>query len=665
MKPIFPTPLLSLCLVALLSLSACQTAPPARGPQAPGPVPTAPGAPPGTDIAAAAEQQGQYVLAAREYERLVQSAPVPRRQELQLKVVELLLKAGQIGDARQRLNVIDVQGLAPAFLARKQILQARISLAEGRADHAQRVLNQAEKQQALEPALSAEIYRVRAQVELALGNSLKATQALVVRERYLGSETEIEENHKQLWSVLSAQGRSGLQKDRPAATDPVLAGWIDLALIAVNYPPDSMALAVALDDWKRTHPGHPGLRTIFASLASAAPGLIGPIQRIALLLPLSSDRAQAAQAVRDGFLAMDAANRNPDKPRVQVIDIGPDASQASAFYAAAVAGGAQLVVGPLGLEAAEQVARANAFTVPTLLLSHVESEINSEKPVFQFGLPPEQEASQAAERAYLDGHRRAAVLHPATPWGQRMLNAFVTHWQLLGGTVVVSQAFTPGGTDYSQSVKDLLGVTASEARAQALQNRLRGRIRFEPRPREDIDLVFLAADTKHGRLIKPQLNYFRASQIPVYSTSYIYGGTTDAVHDVDLDGVMFGDMPWMLVAGGRMADLRAKLQPDWPYAHTPVDRLFAFGIDAYGVIPYLNRMQADHALRYKGVTSSLGLEPDGRLHRQLMWARFQRGIPQPLDTNIQYGSAPLPDPNGSRISEGMGPQHASSAGAAS
>lgn len=634
MKPILPLRALSLCLAALVSLQACQTAPT----QTPGQRAAAE-APASTEAAAQAEREGQYLLAAREYERLAQAAPTPQRQELQFKAVEILLRAGQVGEARQKLAATDVRGLAPAFLARKQILQARISMAEGRPEHALRVLNQAEKLQALDPALFAEIHRVRAQVELALGNHYKAAKALVARERFIVAETDIDENHQHLWSVLSAQGRGALQQSRTQTTEPVLAGWVDLALVVLDHQPGSIALAVALDDWKQTHPAHPALRTIFNSLVSSAPGLIGPIQQIALLLPLSSDHAQAAQAVRDGFLAMDAANRNPDKPRIQVIDIGPDASQAPQFYAAALAGGAQLVVGPLGVEAAEQVARSGALTVPTLLLSHVESEITGDTPVFQFGLPPEQEARQAAERAYLDGHRRAAVLYPESPWGQRMVNAFTTHWERLGGVLVVAEAFAPGAADYSEPVKTLLGIPASEARAQALRSQLRAKLKSEARAREDIDLVFLAADGKQGRLIKPQLNYFRAAQVPVYSTSYIYGGKIDPVNDVDLDGIMFGDMPWTLIAGGRIAELRVTLQRDWPYAHTPLDRLFAFGADAYGIIPYLNRMRADHSLRYQGVTSGLGLDPDGRLHRQLLWAQFRRGVPQPLDTFINYGNA--------------------------
>ena len=38
-----------------------------------------------------------------------------------------------------------------------------------------------------------------------------------------------------------------------------------------------------------------------------------------------------------------------------------------------------------------------------------------------------------------------------------------------------------------------------------------------------------------------------------------------------------------------------------------------------------------NAARYAGVTSALSLDPDGRLHRSLAWARFRNGVPRVLD----------------------------------
>ena len=592
--------------------------------------------PAAVEAALKAEQAGEYVVAAREYERLARIAPVPQRQHFQLKSVEALIKGAHIQEAREKIAVIQITGLDPGFLGRKQVLQAEIAAAEGLPQQAIRLLNQAEKTPHLNPALLAEIYWMRAQTELTWGNPMNAVKNLIGREKFIVAKPEIVKNQQQLWQILTALNRATLQKQLNTTKDTTLAGWLELAVITLENGSNINKLTTAVDNWKKSYPQHPVSDTLLAGLTTVPPGMIGYVKQVALLLPLTSEYTQAAEAVRTGFLAMSTANKDPDKPEIKIYDIGADPLQAPNFYAAAVNDGAQLVVGPLGLEAIDQVVKKSSLVVPTILLGHTDAEINaSDKPVFQFGLPPEQEARQVAERAYLDGRRRAAVLYSNTASGQRMLNAFTDHWQRLGGTLLTAQSYSLGENDYSESVKRLLNITQGEARKQALDAKFRAKLKFEPRPRGDIDCIFLVADAKHGRLIKPQLNYHRASDIPIYSTSYIFSGKGDPIADIDLDGVVFGDMPWILAGGGKISGLRKSLQADWPYAHSPLDRLYALGVDVYAVIPQLNRMSSENAVRFRGVTGGLSLE-HGRLHRQLLWAKFRRGVPQLLDTTLNY-----------------------------
>jgi outer membrane PBP1 activator LpoA protein len=90
-------------------------------------------------------------------------------------------------------------------------------------------------------------------------------------------------------------------------------------------------------------------------------------------------------------------------------------------------------------------------------------------------------------------------------------------------------------------------------------------------------------------------------------------------------------MPWMLAQKGRVAELRQSLQGEWPHVGTDLDRLYALGMDSYAILPHLNRISAENAARFAGVTSGLSLDRDGRLHRQLAWARFRNGVPRLLD----------------------------------
>lgn len=586
------------------------------------------------ETAIRAESAGEYVVAAREYALLAAIAPPPQKQDYQLKAADALLKAGQLREARDQAKAIDVSKIDPIFLARRQLLEGRIAAAEG--DHRQALTLFTRAHSArLSPQLLTQLHAGRAQARAALGDWIGAAKDLLTRERYLVDDSEITDNQRQLWQILGQASYAQLQQERQKVQEPTLAGWLELALLALERSGEKFAFAV--QDWRARNPTHPATRAFLAQLGTPEHAMIGSIDRLALLLPLSSDHAQAADAVRRGFLAMHTLDERGRKPSVKVYDTGNDLARIGEFYQLAVREGAQLIVGPLGLEATDRLAQSTELSVPTLLLSHTDARLSDAQPIFQFGLPPEQEARQAAERAYLDGRRRIAVLYPESPWGERLFSAFVQHFQRLGGVVVNREPYALNQNDYSQPVQRLLNVTESEARKRALETRLRLRLKMEPRRRQDIDGIFLAADAKHGRLIKPQLNYHRASDVPIYATSHVFSGTPNPVADVDLDGVMFGDMPWMLVTKGRIAQLRESLQKDWPYAHSPLDRLFALGVDAYAVIPHLDRLSSESGARFNGITSGLSVGRDGRLQRQLLWATFRRGTPRLLDGLFGYG----------------------------
>ncbi len=608
-----------------LLLAGCETTPK----KAPTEVPAS------AESAMRAVTSGEFVRAAQEFERLAETAVSPKKQHYQLRAIELYLKAGQVSEARKKLKVIGVKGLDPSFRARKRVLEGQLAASQGDYARAIILLNAAKRAGNLSPELMTNIHWVRAQARLALEKPFGAAWDLMQRERYLVDKTAIAQNQLQLWKVLTSVQRAELRTKQQQTRDTILRGWIDLAIVSIENSDRPRSLTLAVNEWKQRNPNHPITADLLATISSPKPTLIGRVDRIALLLPLTSRHGRAAQAVKDGFMAMDRANTNSDKPSVQIYDIGDDPAAVTDYYKQAVRDGAQLIVGPLGTNAVEQVVRRTDLSVPTLLLSHTNNDVESAN-VFQFGLPPEQEARQAAERAYLDGHRQAAVLYPDSGWGKRMHTAFVDHWQRLGGALITSQSYDLKAGDYSQPIRDLLNITQSHERRQALQTLLKRKLEFEPRARGDIDFIFLAADARRGRLIKPQLNYHRAARTPVYATSHIFVGKADSARDADLNGVMFGDMPWMLLGNKRMQALRDTLQQDWPHAYSPYDRLFALGVDSYAVIPHLGRITSEESVRFNGVTSGLSVDRHGRLHRQLIWARFRRGVPRILDTFVKY-----------------------------
>ncbi|MBE9515664.1 MAG: penicillin-binding protein activator [Proteobacteria bacterium] len=591
--------------------------------------------------AAQAEAADEYILAARQYINLADAALAPRRADMLTRAASAFIKGGQMDEAIRILKRVRAGKRQPNLRARQLTLYARIASIEGHKKKAARLLAKANKIRNLGPDVLLEIYDLKAETELALNNPIGAVKNLIKRERYIVEPLDIDSNQIKIWEILNQQPVRKLRDASNLSRDPILRGWTELALLQAKAPG---SFGRKLNKWKKEHPEHPITKTTIATLRSPGPVLIGRIGKIGVLLPLSSTTRAvklAAQAIQEGIATMDKANTRYDKPAIQYYDTGGDARQTAKQYELAKAEGAQFIIGPLGNEAVDTLVANIEINVPTLFLSHTSREIDADNvAVFQFGLTPEQEAKQAAERAYVDGHRTAVALYPQNAWGERMHAAFSEHWQRLGGTILSEVAYNESQTDHSSTIQQLLDIDKSLARQQQLATVTRRRLIMEPRRRQDVDCIFLAAKAKQGRLIKPQLNYYRAHRIPVYASSHIYTGRPDRVKDADLNGIMFGDMPWMLINKGDIYNLRL-LQGNWPYARTRLDRLYAMGMDAYAVVPHLNRISSGSGARFNGVSSSLSVDQEGRLHRQLSWAKFRRGVPRALKQEYRYSGSDL------------------------
>jgi hypothetical protein len=153
-------------------------------------------------------------------------------------------------------------------------------------------------------------------------------------------------------------------------------------------------------------------------------------------------------------------------------------------------------------------------------------------------------------------------------------------------------------------------------------------IKYSPRRRDDVDFVFVGANPRHARLIRPQLNFHQASAIPMYGTSHVFSGVVNARIDHDMDNVTFGDMPWVLPKARRNTALNATISQLWPQLAESYMRLFAFGIDAYNLIPNMNQLTEVRTVQFPGETGSLYLSDDGRIQRRLTWAEFKNGTPR-------------------------------------
>ena len=298
-----PTRWLAIPIISIALLAGCETtrvAPPAAAPAS-------------AEVAEKAERLGEYVIAAHEYTRLAETARPPQKQHYQLLAVTAFLKAGQIRDAHALVETINVARIDPSYLARKRILQARLASMEGAHEKAIRLLDEASRVRNLSPSTLSDIHSARAQAELALDNPVGAVRNLLNRQQYIVNKEDVTENQRQLWKILVSLPRARLSMEFNNARDPALSGWIELALIAVENASNASRLTNAIEQWKKTHPTHAAIESVVPTITASTPGITGRTDRIALLLPLTSGYSVAAQAVRDGFMAVEAAHADPSK----------------------------------------------------------------------------------------------------------------------------------------------------------------------------------------------------------------------------------------------------------------------------------------------------------------------------------------------------------------
>lgn len=605
-------------LIISLVLSGCALVPSERG---------AP--PPEADLLRQAERaaaRGDHDEAARHYLQLAEDASELTRAGYLLEAAGALLQGNHVEPARQILAAIDARKLGGVQAVRARVLAARIALAQNRPEQALAEL-QIELAPALPAALRAEARELRAQAHRRSGKHLAAARELVLRETALSDADAIATNQQGIWQALAALPDDVLQRELDPPPD-AFAGWRELALIARAAQTGAADVGEMIGAWRVRYPAHPASEEIVALVLARQREEVERPLRIAVLLPQSGPVADLGQALRDGFLAAHFRRENKSyQPSIRFYDSGADAAAATAAYARAVADGADFVVGPLTRQAVNRIA-VERIAVPTLMLNYSESE-RTDRLLYQFGLAPEDEARQVAHRAWLDGHNRALALVPEGEWGQRVLQAFRKEWEALGGSLMEAQPYPADNNDYSEQIKRLLDLDESEQRRAELERLLQQRLQFEPYRRQDADFIFMAAFPRQARLIRPQLKFHYAGELPVYSTSHVYGGRPDPAADRDIDDVIFCDMPWVLAAGSN--PIRRDIERVWPDAPAQHVRLYALGVDAYDVIPVLNTLRLFRYERFNGRTGILQLGDGNHVFRQLQWARFGNGVPRPYD----------------------------------
>jgi uncharacterized protein len=366
--------------------------------------------------------------------------------------------------------------------------------------------------------------------------------------------------------------------------------------------------------------------TIITGPQITRPPVPANVHNIALLLPLSGSWAASGMAVRNGFLA---AYYSQKQAGVNVKVVDTNGRNIIDAYKEVIAQGAEVVVGPLiKQDVGALAAQGSPLPVPTLALNTLDDyQTRPVTNLYQFGLLPQDEAKQAATKILQGGHRNVAVIIPANAWGQGVVAALQKELTRLGGQVVATMNYNIGESNLDLKLSNFLGVTKEELKQR---DNLHGSSDY----RHDIDAVFLVVDPKTARQIAPLVKFFTSGNLPMYATSTIYSGFVQSALDMDLEGVMFCDAPWVITntadLSANLQTIRNKLGSLWPDSMKGNTRLYALGIDAYNLVINFNQLLTTLHAGFAGATGELSLDDYNHIYRQLRWTSFRDGIPQGL-----------------------------------
>jgi len=581
----------------------------------------------------------------------------PQRERHLIQAGQLMVDQGDYTAARNLLTSLNPKQLDPEdYLNYTQAL-GESALAEGAYFLAERTLTRerleqhwsyADDDQAADlRGLRAELFAIQGDIEASLQERIRLSER--------SSDPEVaSRNRKALWHTLMGLEREELAQNARQTNSRQLRGWYQLAALGKDNQTTLEQQQARLEQWQNDWPRHPANRHLPDDLRLLSQLIERQPRQLALLLPEQGNLGQAAGALRDGFLAAyyHARQEQSQVPLIRQYDTS-QATPITELYLQAVAEGAELVIGPLDKDQVETLYNMDARPVPLLSLNYLEEE--PQPPVspmppdwprlqleslprdgedrsnfYQFGLAAEDEARQAARRAFRAGHRHAMLLAPRRDWSERSARAFERQWQSLGGEVLVSAQFS-ANTSYSDMVQEALLIDQSQQRRQELTRLLGTSMNFEPRRRQDLDMIFLIANPEQGRQLNPTLSFHYAGDLPVYATSHIYSGKEDPKDNQDLNGLRFNTMPWLL-----HDDFPEKTLLDKHTSSSAIyNRLHALGVDAFRLYPRLPQLQTIERARLYGATGALRMAENQRLEREQVWAEFHRGRARPI-------SAPQP-----------------------
>ncbi len=472
-----------------------------------------------------------------------------------------------------------------------------------------------------------------------------------------------DEKVQQVWQWITSIPASSL--DSVGSAYPDLSPFITLRELTEENASSPKKLAKSLQQFKQVYRGHVLENALPENVIEATQLTDAGANDIAVLLPLSGRLARTGQVVKNGIMAAyytDVEKRQDEHllPRLRFIDTNEVDTQ----HLLSEIGDTKFIIGPLLKDTVERLipslplgvnvlalnrpdelpdnASAKGLTTGSsnpaiaddalasgtgLAVDDTQNELHSlglPTSLNYYGLAPEDEAKQLAEFIFNKGYRAPIVIAAQSSLYQRMDDTFKKHWRILNNQEnkqranITSVSFNDSNS-LREGITQALDVAQSNERINQIEYMTNDEVYNMPRSRRDIDAIVAFASPQDTELLNPiieaSLNPYDGKQVPVYATSRSMDYDSGKNQWRDLQNVHFIDMPWLMPSHS-WQPLQQEVEQAWQNQNTMQKRLFAFGFDAYQLLPQLGMLNTLKYLSHEGLTGTLSLNQQGEVIRK-------------------------------------------------
>lgn len=520
--------------------------------------------------------------------RADQTRKLEDQQTYRLLAVRKLIEENKVMEAQNTLDELNTQIFNELQRTEYQLLNAQLAALKGNNQLAQDLLKSLPNAQ-LNQSQHLRFYQTQAVIAENSRNVIDAVRARALMDNYLTDNKLRQENNDKIWSLLRNANRGTVDKALVQPGEIALGGWLSLAKLYNQNLTTPANLPRELENWKRLYPNHSANLLMPTELKNVGSFQQTAVNSVAVLLPRSGEAKILGDIILQGFNEAKGA----DETVVNIFDT--DSAPIAELVSSAKMQGAQMIVGPLLKDRVDELLLSNEVYGVNVLALNSTPNARAIGQVCYYGLSPEEEAKNAADRMYRDGVSRAIVAAPQSDFGHRSAAAFSARWRQIAGT----------DADIRYYVQPLDAVAS-------LQN---------SGVSNGAALYMLGVADEVIEIKEGLDNSPLAQQMPLYTSSRSNSPNNGIDFRTSMEGVKFSEIPLLADSDSEMYRKADSLAA----SDLSMMRLYAMGSDAWALAHKFNEFRQIPGYSISGLTGRLSAGQNCNIERSMTWLQYRNG----------------------------------------